>query len=438
MITEFKVPELGENVTEGQVVNVLVRAGDQVREGQGVLELETDKAVVELPSPAAGKVAEVHVKPGGRVKVVDRILSIEAGATAAAPERAAAQPKAQAPAARTSRTSAPQAPAVPSAPPPPTPETPKPAFAAPPPATPAAPEPTPPAGPATRRLARELGVRLDEVAGSATGGRITPEDVKSHVNRRMESPGGGAGPGAPPPLPDFRQWGEIERKPLSQLRRAIAQSMALSWAQVPRVTHFDEADITELEASRRRWVERHADAPKVTMTVLALKAAVAALKAFPEVNASLDLAAGELVVKKYLHIGVAVDTEHGLIVPVIRNVDAKPVPQLAAELEALAARTRQRKIELSELKGGTFTITNLGGIGGTNFTPIVNYPEVAILALSRSKETPVWRDGRVEPRLMLPLGLAYDHRAVDGAVAARFLRFVAEALSDPFRLLLGA
>ncbi|MCZ6795820.1 MAG: dihydrolipoamide acetyltransferase family protein, partial [Planctomycetota bacterium] len=295
-----------------------------------------------------------------------------------------------------------------------------------------------PAALATRRLARQLGVDLHGIRGSGPAGRITQEDVKAHVKQRLRGDGAAPAPSAEaPPLPDFSEWGEIERQPLKGIRRATAQQMSLAWHVVPHVNQFDEADITELEAARRRYDgARPEGAPKVTVTALMLKAVVAALKTFPQFNSSLDTAAGELVFKRYYHIGVAVDTEHGLIVPVIRDADRKPVVELARELGDLADRARRRKLELSEMKGGTFTVTNLGGIGGTAFTPIVNYPEVAILGMARSREVPVVRDGNVVTRRVLPLCLSYDHRVIDGADGARFVRHLVRLLEEPFHFIL--
>jgi pyruvate dehydrogenase E2 component (dihydrolipoamide acetyltransferase) len=314
-----------------------------------------------------------------------------------------------------------------------------------------------PAGPATRRLARELGVDLHRVHGSGRGGRVTVDDVKGFVRanggRSMFPPpsaevgrpasGGGAyahpGPSADlsvPPLPDFAQWGEIERRPITGIRRATAEQMSLAWRLCPQVTQYEQADITELEAGRKRYLESlPPGAPKVTVTVLAIKAVVAALRACPQFNTSFDATAGEWIFKKYFHIGVAVDTEHGLLVPVIRDANQKNGLELAEELAELAERARGRKLRTEEMRGGTFTITNLGGIGGTAFSPIVNYPEVAILGLARSSWQQVIRDGRPEIRLMLPLCLSYDHRVIDGAGGARFITHVARALADPVRLL---
>ncbi|MBO0699222.1 MAG: 2-oxo acid dehydrogenase subunit E2, partial [Zavarzinella sp.] len=293
--------------------------------------------------------------------------------------------------------------------------------------------------PATRRYAREHGVNLAEVPGSARGGRVTVEDVKSHIRARMAQPATAAGGFtiSAPPLPDFSKYGPVEKKPLSNLRKKIAENLAVTWHTVPAVTQYDQADITDLEAGRKRITESlPKGAPKVTMTVLAVKAVVAALKEFPHFNASLDLQTGEAVYKHYFHIGIAVDTERGLVVPVIRDADKKSIRDLAAEVAGLAEKARAGKLGIDEMRGGTFTITNLGGIGGTAFSPIINYPEVAILGLARSNIQPVFKDGQFAPRLLMPLCLTYDHRIIDGADGARFTTRLVQLFSDPIRLLM--
>jgi pyruvate dehydrogenase E2 component (dihydrolipoamide acetyltransferase) len=301
-----------------------------------------------------------------------------------------------------------------------------------------------PAGPATRRLARELGVDLAQVSGSAPGGRVTQDDVKAFVRdlpkkQTAGQPTAAAGIGVPA-LPDFSKYGPIERKPFSALRKAIAKNLSISWSVAPQVTQHELADVTELEASRKRALERAGkEGPKITMTVLAIKASVAALKEFPHFNSSFDPNAGdngELIVKRYCHIGIAVDTERGLVVPVIRDADKKSIRDLAKELTELAEKARAGKLSLDEVRGGSFTITNLGGIGGTAFSPIINYPEVAILGLSKSSWQPVVRDNKIDPRLMLPLSVTYDHRVIDGADGARFTAWLASWFSDPGRTLM--
>jgi pyruvate dehydrogenase E2 component (dihydrolipoamide acetyltransferase) len=448
MKREFHLPELGENIEGGDVVNLLVAEGDAISAGQTVLELETEKAVVPVPCPHAGRVAKIHARKGARLSVGAPILTLEEGAAGGAPARAgAAEPApiekappgraAAGPPARASRLPpdaavlerGPLAPAAPAA------------SALPPGrrATNGGQRPPAPAGPATRRLARQLGVDLYEVSGSGHGGRITVEDIKGFVRGVMtEGPATVPAVLAPPPLPDFRQWGEVERRRLGGIRRKTAEAMTVSLRTIPQVTQFDAADITELEAARRRHEERRKDGGpgKITVTVLAMKACVAAMKTYPQFNASLDMAAEEIIIKKYYNLGIAVDTEHGLLVPVIKDVDRKTIPELAAELHDLAARARERKLGLADLQGSSLTITNLGGIGGIGFTPIVNHPEVAILGISRAREEQVIRAGKPEVRLMLPICVSYDHRAIDGADGARFLRQVATLLADPFNLLL--
>ena len=302
-----------------------------------------------------------------------------------------------------------------------------------------------PAGPATRRLARELGVALMEVKASGRGGRVTLDDVKGFVRteRATVKAGGGSFGGSVvnaftlPPMPDFSKYGEIEKKPASGIRKKIAENLTVAWRTMPMVTQNDLADITDLEAGRKRIVDSlPKGAPKITWTVLAVKACVAALKEFPTFNSSYDMNAGEVILKKYFHIGIAVDTERGLVVPVIKDADKKSVRDIATEVQTLAEKARAGKLAIEEMRGGTFTITNLGGIGGTSFTPIVNYPEVAILGLCRSSLQAVVKDGQIVPRLMLPLSLTYDHRVIDGADGARFASRLTQLFSDPMRLLM--
>jgi pyruvate dehydrogenase E2 component (dihydrolipoamide acetyltransferase) len=277
-----------------------------------------------------------------------------------------------------------------------------------------------------------LGLDISAVPGSGPGGRISVEDVKAHA-REVIAGAGTALPGRSVALPDFTKWGDVERQPMRAIRRKTAEHMALAWATVPHVTQGDKADITDLEELRRRYAKRvEAAGGKLTITAITLKVIASALKVFPQFNASLDAATDEVVLKKYVHIGVAVDTENGLLVPVIRDVDQKNIVQLSVDLQALADKAKTRKLSLEEMEGGSFTISNLGGIGGTYFTPIVNVPEVAILGMSRSVTEPVWKDGQFVPRLMMPLSLSYDHRVIDGADAIRFLRWVCEALEQPF------
>lgn len=440
--TEVVLPNLGEGIAGGTVVNVLVKPGDRVDAEQTLVEVETEKAAIPVPSPGAGSIQEVRVRAGDQVKVGQVLLVMQAeGVVESTSGRRSSAPA----------VSQPTVPSVPSATLPHLPNRSASTVpvAAPPMPTAVGPavtsdgnhRPPVPASPAARRLARELGIDLHQVIGSARGGRVTIDDVKAFV-RTLTTKGPATPPStAPvtaPPLPDFARYGPIERKPFTALRKTIARNLTLSWSIAPQVTQHDLADITELEASRKSFVEAAPKgAPKVTMTVLAIKACVAALKAFPHFNASYDPHAGEngeLIIKKYYHIGIAVDTERGLVVPVIRNADQKSIGELAKEVAQLAEKARAGKLVPDEMRGGTFTITNLGGIGGTAFSPIINYPEVAILGLSRSSWQPVVREGRIEPRLMLPLSLTYDHRVIDGADGARFCARLATLFSDPMRM----
>ena len=420
----FALPELGESIESGDVVQVLVAVGDQITAEQSVLELETDKAVVEVPSPVSGSVTAIHVAPGDKAAVGQLIVTLETdGAAAANGAPAPAEPPAEA---------EPEPPAPPVAA-----ET---AVAAP--ASPPAPEAREarsgaPAAPSVRRLAREIGVDIHKVPGSGPGGRVSADDVKRYVRTRQPDKPTAAPANVPAAvtLPDFTRWGDIERRPMSNVRRLTADQMARTWATVPQVTQYDQADITELEQLRQKYAPKVVAAGgRLTITAIVMKVVAAALKRFPQFNASVDMATHEVIYKHYYHVGVAVDTDRGLLVPVIRDVDHKNILTLGVELTQLAERARSRKTSLEEMQGGTFTITNLGGIGGTGFSPILNAPEVAILGMARSRIQPVHADGQFVPRLMLPLSLSYDHRLIDGADGARFLRWVVEALTQPFLL----
>lgn len=447
MATEFKLPELGENIQAGDLVKVLVSPGDKVNQDQAVLELETDKATIEVPSSISGTVKQVLVKAGERLKIGQVIFTVEnsGGAAAAAPASATPAAGNGAPGKSAARQSAPA-----TAEPPRSELGKAPAQAsnqapnqAPVQTTPKAAVPqveesggAAPAAPSVRRVARETGVDINRVPGTGPGGRISAEDVMHYARNLIREGSGGAAPAAAP-LPDFSKWGAVDAQPLSNIRRKTAEHMARSWATVPQVTQYDKADITELERLRKQYGSRAEKAGgKLTVTAIALKVIAAALQVFPQFAASIDPAKNEIVYKKYCHIGVAVDTDRGLLVPVVRDVARKNIIQLAAELAQLAEKARTKKLSLDEMEGGVFTITNLGGIGGTAFSPIVNHPEVAILGLSRSQTEPVYINGQFEPRLMLPLSLSYDHRLIDGADAARFLRWAAEAIAQPFLLAL--
>ena len=299
-----------------------------------------------------------------------------------------------------------------------------------------------PAAPSVRRLAREIGIDVAEVRGTGPGGRISADDVKAHSralsSRRAAAPAAAGTQTEAAPLPDFSKWGDVERKPMSNVRRVTARHMAGVWGTIPHVTQFDKADVTDLETWRRQYGKTvEASGGKLTPTAVAMKVAAAALSKFPAFNASIDVDSEEVVYKKYIHIGVAVDTERGLLVPVVRDVDRKNILELSVELTETSARARSGKLGIEEMQGGTFTISNLGGIGGTSFTPLVNAPEVAILGIARSSQEPVLVDGEFAPRLMMPLALSYDHRLIDGADGARFLRWFCDALENPFLLALG-
>lgn len=425
---EFKLPDLGEGIDSATVVAVKVKPGDTVASGQDLIDVETDKAAVSVPGDVAGKVEEVRVKPGDKVPVGAVIAVLTATVEAKMPAGAGnapppASPPPPAAPAKSQGADAPRSPA---------------------PATNGKKDLTP-AGPATRRLARELGVALVEVKASGRGGRVTLDDVKGFVKteRQAIKGGGGSFSGSVvnaftlPPLPDFAKYGEIEKKPVAKIRETIAKNLTIAWRTMPMVTQNDLADITDLEAGRKRIVETlPKGAPKITWTVLAVKACVAALKEFPNFNSSYDMNSSELILKKYFSIGIAVDTERGLVVPVIKDADKKSIRDIATEVQTLAEKARTGKLGIDEMRGGTFTITNLGGIGGTSFTPIVNYPEVAILGMCRSALQPVVKDGQIVPRLMLPLSLTYDHRVIDGADGARFTARLVQLFSDPMRLLM--
>lgn len=443
MAIEVKLPDIGEGIEHGTVVGVLVNVGDRVEKDQPLVELETDKAVVEVPSTAGGVVTQINVKENQDAAVGSVLVVVEEGGSAAqdagAVAPAADEPAAEAvaPEPKPAEPAAPARQAPPAAPP-----------------APAAPQPVQaaggktaagngqsglvPAAPSVRRLARELGVDIHEVPGTGVMRRISAQDVRTFASGG--APQAAAAPAAPAfELPDFSRWGEVERTAMSGIRKATVRSMSTAWGTVPMVTHFDKADVTELEVTRKRYgaVVEQAGA-KLTPTAILLKVIAGALRKFPDFNASIDVANQEIVHKQYVNIGVAVDTDAGLLVPVVKNADRKNLVELAMELGELAEKARDRKLKPDEMQGGNFSISNLGGIGGHGFTPIVNPPDVAILGVSRSTMEPVWnkQTGEFEPRLMMPLALTYDHRLIDGAAAARFLRWVCRALEEPFLLAL--
>lgn len=440
---DLTLPSLGEGVHEADVAEVVVAVGDTVSVGDPLLELETEKAVVEFPSDYAGKITKIHVDAGQTVKVGQVVATIETSA----PVESTSTPKEQKP------LPAPSEPAQPKA-----------AKSAP------AVERTQPqkvvaetvadqeksengipvaAAPSTRRLARQLGVDLRLVKGSGSGGRINQDDVQAFVRERIQGGGGlsvtrnrseatvlAAGSLAPPPLPDFSRFGLVEREKMNKLARTAAENLTLSWNVIPHVTHHDRADVTDLEAARQRFGKGIGkNGPKVTMTAIVIKALTTCLQAHPKFNSSLDPETNEIVFKRFYNIGCAVDTEHGLLVPVIKNCNQKSILEIAAELTELATKARDRKLPVEDMQGATCTITNLGGIGGVGFTPIVNYPEVCILGMSRGQQELRLVDGQVQERLMLPLSLSYDHRVINGADAARFMVTFCNLLADPFQLL---
>ena len=464
-VTDFPLPEIGEGVQSADIAEILVAAGDTVEAGQIIMELETEKAVVELPIKLGGTIAELLVGEGDTVDVGQPILRIASGASAPSaksddPNLGVAQPAGEREAGRDVSTSherrVPDAqramaddgatagtnrlPAVSGGSGSGNGQAETNGQAAGDDAIPA------PAAPSTRRLARQLGVNLRSVKGSGPGGRITKDDVQAHVKAELSSPsrnlpataGGGGGQIAlaPPPLPDFSKFGQTEREKMGKLSRTAAENLTTAWHVIPHVTQQDLADITDIEAARKSFAKGPgANGPKVTMTAIAMKTLATCLQAFPKFNSSLDPETFELVFKRYYHIGCAVDTPNGLLVPVIRDCDQKSILEIAAELTELAGKARDRKLSPDSMQGATCTVTNLGGIGGTGFTPIVNYPEVAILGMSRGEKRLQMRDGQVVERMLLPLSLSYDHRVINGADAAKFLVMFKNMLQDPFSLL---
>jgi len=419
---ELKLPKLGEGADSGVVVNVFVKEGDTVAKDQTVIELENEKAVASIPATTAGVVTKVHVKAGDKLNVGQHILSLsESGTTPATPAAPKASAKRAEPEPEAEETVEEASAEVRE-------EIPKPAGA-------------PVASPSLRRIARELGIELRKVRGRGSGGRIELSDLRAYIARLEKTVGKGksapaasacAAPAklAAEPI-DFSKWGTVTRRPITPLRQVIARRMWENWNAIPHVTQFDDADFTALNELRKKYASAYeANGAKLTLTPLVLKAVGATLQKHPIFNSSLDEVANEIVLKEYTHLGIAVDTEAGLIVPVLRDVDKKCVLELAKELEVLAQKARDRKVSGDELKGGTFTISNQGAIGGAHFTPIINKPEVAILGLGRGALEPVVRDGKVEVRMMTPLSLSYDHRVIDGGAAARFMVDLVNALEN--------
>ncbi len=413
---DVKLPKLGEGADSGVVVNIFVKEGDTVAKGQAILELENEKAVAAIPSTAAGAIAAIYVKNGDRISVGQKLISVnESGATAGA---AAAAPKASEK--KTAAKAAPEPDAEPEA------EEEE---------TQAA---EPAASPSVRKMARDLGINLRKVRGSEAGGRVIVADLRNYVQRliaaaaKAKTPSGVAMRPTIAEQVDFSQWGPVLKKPMTPLRQVIARRMTESWHSVARITQFDEADFTKLNELRKKFGAAYEkNGVKLTLTPLILKAVIEALKKHPIFNSSLDEVANEIVIKEYFHLGIAVDTEQGLMVPVIRDADKRSVLNLAKEIEQLAQKTRDRKISGDDMKGGTFTISNQGAIGGAHFTPMVNKPEVAILGLGRGAMKPVVREGKIEARMMTPLALSYDHRVIDGANAARFMVDLVKAMEAP-------
>ncbi len=429
--TDFKLPGLGENITSGVVTKIMVKVGDTVKKDQMVIELETDKAVLEVPSPMEGVIKEILLKVGQSAKVGQVVMRLEEGATTTATPPTVATPQKPKEEEKKETPSAPPASLkteIPTQTAPVEKEFPLPDY-----------EPSlakdVPAAPSVRRFAREIGIEISQVPGSGPKSRISIDDVKAFA--KAINTGATGRPSSDshvlqPPLPDFTKWGGVERQAMSMVRKKTAEHLSLAWSMIPHVTQFDKADVTELEKLRKRFAKKaESKGGKLTITAFLLKVLAGALKVFPQFNASVDMPRNEIIYKKYFHIGVAVDTDRGLIVPVIRDVDKKGIFDLAVELAQMAEKARNRKTTIEEMQGSSFTLTNLGGVGGTAFTPIINWPDVAILGVSRANLEPIYIEGQLVPRLLLPLSLSYDHRLIDGADGARFLRWVSEAIQQP-------
>ena len=439
MAVEFKLPDLGENIASGDIVSVFVSPGDVLRPGQALLEVETDKAVIEVPCPPGGRVAEVLVKKGDTVKVGQALVTLDAAGAASTPAKAPPA-AAAAPAVQPQAPSAPpQAPAAVASPVAAAVRQPEPVAAR---ASTVPPEPAAgvaagtavePAGPAVRRLARELGVDLAGVRGTGPSGRIVREDVVAAVRQA-----GGRSTARASATTDRDDWGPVRREQMSRMRKTIAANMLRSVQEIPHLTNFDDADVTELEQLRKASAPEYAKSNlKLTALAFVIKAVSLSLRQHPAINASIDPEKGEIVYKEYVNIGLAVDTPRGLVVPVLRECDRMSIPQVAQAIADTAEKAKNAQYGIEDLRGGTFTISNLGAVGGAYSTPIINWPEVAILLLGRSRKMPVVHEDRIEPRLMMPLSLSYDHRIVDGAMAARFLNEVIGYLESPGRLLLA-
>ena len=461
-MAEFKLPDLGEGITEADVLKVYVAPGDTVAVDQPIVEIETEKATLDVPSGIAGTVSAVLVRAGQTILVGAPLIEVGVAAGGAETPASAPAPVAEAAVTPSAATTAPAAPPTPVAPAPAGAPAPTPVAEAPAPPTAPSIQPTPaapstpasaaagvvPASPSVRKLAREVGVDVGSVTGTGPGGRITDDDVKRAARERVATPApaptstGGdevhrSAEGRP--LPDFTQWGEVTREPLSRLRRTVARNMVQSWTEIPHVHLYDRADITAMEEVRQQFKARATAAGgTLTISVMMLKVIAAALRAHPRLNASLDTNSNELVLKDYVHIGVAVDTERGLVVPKIENVDQKNIIELSVELNGIAERARKNELTLEEMRGSTFTVTNLGSFGIGHFDPIINWPEVAVMGLGRAQQTAVWDAASKtwEPRLLMPLSLGHDHRIIDGADGARFLTWIVEAIKNPLLMAL--
>ncbi|MDC0936792.1 2-oxo acid dehydrogenase subunit E2 [Pirellulales bacterium] len=447
MSTQIKLPNLGENVESGDVLSLLVAEGDTVSKDQDLMELETDKATLPIPSPEAGKIVKLLVGEGDTVTVGSPIAEIEPSGNgtseaAATPAPAKASPPEPTPAPTPAPEPVAAAPA-PTAIEPPSPPQPVPAQSS---AAPASREDVPgdgrsasAAGPAVRRLARELGVDLRRVHPSGAGRRVTEDDVRNHVRTANEQADAAVKVGVTPPgVPDTDGQGAVRREKMSRMRQTIARNMIASYTTIPQLTNFDDVDTTELERIRKDSKDDYAaQGIRLTAMPFVVKAVATALKNHPVVNASVSDSGDEVIYKEYVNIGIAVDTDRGLVVPVLRDADRKSIPTVAREIAEMAEAARTGSFSVDDLRGGTFTISNLGAIGGTYSTPIINPPEAAILLVGRSRMLPQYIDGHFEPRLMMPLSITYDHRIVDGAAAARFLNDVKKYLANPGRLLLA-
>lgn len=435
MIVDINLPVIGDNIPSADVIKVNVKEGEKINVNDVIIEIETDKATVEVPSEISGIIKKVFVQEGTKAKVGEPIISVEVSDSSQdtkiekheekveekeVEKQTTIQAQTDSSKGQTQKehTHMPQLVSIPRD----------------------IPKVVAPAAPSVRRFAREIGIDIHNVRGSGKNGRISIEDVKAYaknLNQQLQS-GGIIGAGisiAKETLPDFSKFGEIDRQPMNNVRRKTAEHLSYAWATIPHVTQFDKADITELEKIRKQFSKQvESLGGKLTITAILLKVVSSAMKVFPQFNSSIDMEKNEIIYKKYFNVGVAVDTEKGLLVPVIKDVDKKNIAQLSVELAEISQKARDKKLSLEDMQGGCFTISNLGGIGGTYFTPIVNSPEVAILGVSKSSIEPIYIDGEFRPRLMMPLSLSYDHRIIDGADGIRFLRWVVNALENPFLL----